>query len=293
MPSRNNKLDTTFANPEPINWATIELPDAWPDLVNWLNPRSFFLMLAKYAGRARSQVILPAGLPGMESIPKYVLQEFHNLPNGNYSKRICQGYAKGFEPMMLGTLRKGRERLTKALVGADSVVDLGCGSGGGIPVLRAAGINTIWGLDPSPYLLQLAAKRNPEARFIHGVGEEIPLPDHSVDGVNVCFVFHEIPPQYLQRVLSEIGRIIKPGGRLAVLEPSSAQWLLSATKLLRRYGWRGLYFKWLARHAFEPFVPAWHKLDFPALLSESGFDVLEDDIGCPFRFVVAKRRHHD
>ncbi len=288
MPSRPRKFDTTAASPVPTDWATFELPDAWPDLINWFNPRSLFLMLAKFTGHTRARVILPDGLPGMERIPRYVLQEFHNLPNGNYSKRICQGYATGFEPVMLGTLRDGRERLAKALAGANCVVDLGCGSGGCIPVLRATGVNTIWGLDPSPYLLQLAAKHNPEARFIHGVGEEIPLPDNSVDGVNVCFVFHEIPPLYLKRVLSEISRILSPGGRLAVLEPAPTQWSLSVSQLWRNYGWRGLYFKWLARHAFEPFIPAWHKLDFPALLRESGFTVLEDDIGCPFRVIIAK-----
>jgi ubiquinone/menaquinone biosynthesis C-methylase UbiE len=271
----------------------MELPDAWPDLLNWFRPQSLFFVLAKLAGRSRSRVILPAGLPGMERIPRYVLQEFHNLPNGNYSKRICEGYATSFEPVMLGTLRYGRSRLARALAGAECVVDLGCGSGGCIPFLRSVGINTIWGLDPSPYLLQLAAKFNPDARFIHGVGEEIPLPDNSIDGVNVCFVFHEIPPLYLQRVLSEIGRIIRPGGRLAVLEPASTQWSSSARELWRGYGWRGIYFKWLAQHAFEPFMPAWHKQDFPALLRESGFDVLENDNGCPFRFVLAERRHRE
>lgn len=291
MPSRSNKFNTNIITPDPIDWAALELPNAWPDLINWFHPRSLFLMFAKLAGRKRACVILPAGLPGMGHIPKYVLQEFHNLPNGNYSKHICQGYSKGFEPVMLGTLRHGRERLARALAGADCVLDLGCGSGGCIPMLRSVGIDTIWGLDPSPYQLQLAAKRNPDAQFIHGVGEKISLPDDSVDGVNVCFVLHEIPPLYLQRVLSEIRRIIKPGGRLAVLEPASTQWSSTFLQLWRSFGWRGVYFKWLAGHAFEPFIPAWHKQDFPTLLREYGFDVLEDDTGCPFRFVVAKRRH--
>ena len=291
MPSsRPHKFDSTITSPDPIDWAALELPDAWPDHLNCFNPQSFFLILAKLAGHSRARVILPPGLSGMERIPKYVLQEFHNLPNGNYSKSICEGYAASFEPVMLGTLRYGRERLARALAGAECVVDLGCGSGGCIPFLRSVGINTIWGLDPSPYLLQLAAKSNPDARFIHGVGEEIPLPDSSIDGVNVSFVFHEIPPLYLQRVLYEIRRIIRQGGQLAVLEPASTQWSSSARELWHDYGWRGIYFKWLARHAFEPFIPAWHKQDFLTLLHESGFDVLENDTGCPFRFVLAERK---
>jgi ubiquinone/menaquinone biosynthesis C-methylase UbiE len=290
MPSsRKQQVDNRIVSQKPVDWAGVELPDAWPDRINWFHPQSFLLMLAKFAGRARTRVILPDGLPGRERIPAYVLQEFHNLPNGNYSKRFSQGYARGFEPMMLGTLRQGRERLANALAGAESVVDLGCGSGGCIPYLKAVGINVIWGLDPSPYLLQLAARQYSGAYLLHGIGEEIPLQDNGVDGVNVCFVFHEIPPAYLQCVLAEIKRILKPGGRIAILEPASTQWSSSVRQLWRNYGWRGLYFKWLARHAFEPFVPAWHKLDFPALLREAGFDVLEDDTGCPFRFIVAQR----
>lgn len=289
MSARSHHLNANSSKQAPIDWAAQDLPNAWPDLINWLHPRSLWMVATKVTGRSRGRVVLPPDLPGMERIPKYVLQEFHNLPNGNYSKRICQGYARSFEPMMLGTLRQGRERLARALEGARHVLDLGCGSGGSMPVLRAAGASSIWGIDPSPYLLQLAAQLDPEARLIHGVGEDIPLPDASLDGVNVCFVFHEIPPQHLRRVLSELQRIVKPGGRLAVLEPSVMQMSASAWQLWRGFGWRGLYFKWLARHVFEPFVAAWHKQDFKALLRAHGFEVLEDDTGCPFRFVLAQR----
>lgn len=289
MSARSHRLTAASSNPTPIDWAAQDLPNAWPDLINWLHPRSLWMVANKVTGRSRGRVVLPPDLPGMERIPKYVLQEFHNLPNGNYSKRICQGYARSFEPMMLGTLSQGRERLAQALKGAEQVLDLGCGSGGSMPVLRAAGIRSVWGIDPSPYLLQLAAKLNPGAQLIHGVGEDIPVPDASMDGVNVCFVFHEIPPQHLRRVLSELQRIVKPGGKLAVLEPSVVQMSASAWQLWRGFGWRGLYFKWLAGHVFEPFVAAWHKQDFQALLREHGFEVLEDDTGCPFRFVLAQR----
>lgn len=281
--------DNTLIERPPLDWATQELPDAWPDVLQWLRPAALKLMVGKLRGTARARVILPEGMPGRENIPRYVLQEFHNLPNGNYSKRICRGYAAGFDHAMLGMLRHGRQQLAAALAGCQRVLDLGCGSGRTMAALRASGIGEVIGLDPSPYQLQLAATQNPGARLIQGVGEAIDLPAASVDGISVCFVFHEIPPTYLRRVLAEAARISQPGATLAVLEPAAVQWQASAWQILRRHGLRGLYFKWLAHRVYEPFVGAWHKQDFPALLREFGFDLVEDSSSCPFRFVVARR----
>lgn len=281
--------DNTLTELPPLDWATQELPDAWPDVLQWLHPAALKLMLGKLRGTARARVILPEGMPGSDRIPRYVLQEFHNLPNGNYSKRICRGYSSGFDHAMLGTLRQGRQQLASALAGCQRVLDLGCGSGSTMAVLRAAGIGEVIGLDPSPYQLQLAATRNPGARLLQGVGEDIDLPSASVDGICVCFVFHEIPPTYLRRVLAEAARISKPGATLAVLEPAAVQWQATAWQILRAWGLRGLYFKLLANRVYEPFVAAWHKQDFPALLREFGFEVVEDSSSCPFRFVVARR----
>ena len=285
QPNHNNKPSKL----PPQDWATLELPDAWPDVLPWLRPAAWKLMLGKISGKTRARVVLPPGMPGSERIPRYVLQEFHNLPNGNYSKRICRGYSRGFDHAMLGSLHQGRGQLAAALAGCRRVLDLGCGSGRTMAVLRAAGIPEVIGLDPSPYQLQLAAAANPGAHLIQGVGEDIDLPDASVDGICVCFVFHEIPPTYLRRVLAEMARISQPGATLAVLEPSAVQWQASSSQMLRTHGLRGLYFRLLARRVFEPFVAAWHKQDFPALLREFGFELVEDSSGCPFRFVVARR----
>lgn len=272
------------------DWANLELPNAWPDELNWKRPSSFALLLRKVTGKARARVVLPAGLPNAEHIPKYVLQEFHNLPNGNYSKRIGRGYAHGFDHVMLGSLKKGRQHIAAALQGAEKALDLGCGAGHMGAALHEAGIKQIWGLDPSPYLLQIAAEKYPYLQLIHGVGETIDLPDASMDAISVCFVFHEIPPRYLKQVLSELQRVLKPGGKIAVIEPSKVQWTDSTWALWRQYGWRGVYFKFMAFRVFEPFVEAWHKQDFPALLAEYGFEVEQDESGCPFRFVVAHRQ---
>lgn len=272
-----------------IDWAAVDLPDAWPDRLDWRHPATPVRLLRRVFAGTRGRVQLPDGLPGADGMPKYVLQEFHNLPNGNYSKRISAGYARGFDRVMLGTMAEGRARIAQALAGAGDAVDLGCGGGHTAAVLHAAGIPNVVGLDPSPYLLQFAARTYPGPRWRQGLAENTGLPTASVDAAAACFLLHEVPPRYLLQVLAEVRRILRPGGRLAVLEPSPLQWRLPSLQVLRQFGWRGLYFKWLSLRAFEPFVAAWHGQPFTELLAAHGFRVETDDTGCPFRFVVAVR----
>ena len=272
-----------------IDWATVALPDAWADRIDWTHLPDLKRVARTLLGRAHRPVQLPADLPGRELIPKYVLQEFHNLPNGNYSKSFSRGYAQGFDRVMLGSLTQGRQRVAAALRGAQCALDLGCGAGRQAAALRDAGIADVWGLDPSPYLLQYAARAHERINWVQGVAENTGLADGQFDAVAVCFVFHEIPPHYLRRALLELARITRPGARLAVLEPSPVQWQQGYRWLWRHYGWRGLYFRALAQRAHEPFADAWHRQDFTALLAEVGFTVREEETGCPFRFFLAER----
>lgn len=274
-----------------IDWAAVELPDAWPDRLDWSRPGTPWRLVRHVLGRARGRVELPPGLPGAERISRYVLQEFHNLPNGNYSKHISAGYARWFDRVMLGSMARGRARVAGVLAaaGARRVIDLGCGAGHMAGALKAAGIPAVIGLDPSPYLLQCAARTYPGIDWRQGMAEHTGLADASVDGAAVCFLLHEVPPRYLVQVLAELQRIVRPGGRLVMLEPSPVQWQQSAWQVWRAHGLVGLYYKLLALRVFEPFVDAWHRQPFPALLAQHGFRVEHDERGCPFRFLQAVR----
>lgn len=270
-------------------WANVSLPDAWPDRVQWWHPRQWPRLWRKVSGAQRERVRLPEHLPGAEKLPRYLLLEFHNLPNGNYSRRICRGYARGFDTAMLGTLVEGRKRIAETLRGARRALDLGSGAGHLAHAMRDAGLREVWGLEPSPYLLNIAAQANPEVTWKHGVGEDSGLPDAHFDAVGICFVLHEIPPAYLRKLVAELQRITVPGARLAVLEPSPLQWRRGMWAMWRSHGWRGAYFRLLALRVFEPFADAWHKLDFATLLAQHGFELETDETGCPFRFIVARR----
>lgn len=277
-------------DPVPSRWAEIALPDSWSDREAARGARGAWRLIRHALGRRRGRVELPADLPLATEIPRYVLQEFHNLPNGNYSNRLTRGYAKGFDIAMLGRMQPARRRMADALAGCASALDVGCGGGASTAALAERGIGEVWGLDASPYLLRCAAARVPSARFVQGLAEATGFCDARFDGVACCFVFHELPPRAADRALAEIARILRPGGRLAIVEPAAEQYHTGALRLVARHGPLGAWFRALARTVHEPFAAAWHERDAPAWLAGNGFAVISDRIDFPVRMLVGERR---
>lgn len=270
-------------------WRDLELPDCWPDTLSMKLPRHLLQMIWRLLRGKVARVRLPDQLPGQERLPKYMLQEFHSLPNGNYSKHIAAGYAHSFDAVMLNTVKRRRQEIARRFADVSCALDIGCGGGHMARALKDAGIAEVWGLEPSPYLLQLAARENPGLKLLQGVAESIPMPDRSVDLVTACFVFHEIPPRYADQALQEIHRVLKPDGKLVFIEPSPIQLALSKRQLLKRFGWRGLYFRAVASNVFEPFLKAWHQRQLNQWLPQYGFRILEDSDRLPLRTVISQR----
>ncbi|MCP1726487.1 ubiquinone/menaquinone biosynthesis C-methylase UbiE [Natronospira proteinivora] len=234
--------------------------------------------------RRRGKVQLPPGLPGAERIPKYVLLEFHHLPNGNYSKRLTRGYVKGFEASMLGEMKKTRSRMARDLVACQSVVDIGCGGARLAGQLATQGIDDVHGLDPSPYMLQYGAEAHPSVTFAQGVMEAMPHEDNRFDGAAVLFVFHEMPPRYIHQGLAEVARVLRSGGCLVVAEPSPLHYQSGLVSAWRHFGWRGLYFRILAHLVHEPFVKAWHRFDLVSAAEAHGLKLEQVDEGMPIKY---------
>ncbi len=110
-----------------------------------------------------------------------------------------------------------RDRL--ALAGA-SVADIGCGDGGRARAMARAGAWVI-GIDPGVHQLARAKAAEPadEEVYLCAFGEELPLPDTSLDVVVFFNSLHHVPIEVQGAALDEAARVLKPGGLVYIQEP--------------------------------------------------------------------------
>src|SRR5215471_2942412 len=123
--------------------------------------------------------------------------------------------------------------------GTDKALDLCCGTGD-LAFLMAQHGARVLGLDFSDRMLEVALNRNQRARrsdaaphFVQGDALQLPFPDKSFDIITIAYGLRNLAD--IKAGLGEMRRVMKPGGRLLVLDFGKPDNPI----------WRGVYFGYL------------------------------------------------
>jgi SAM-dependent methyltransferase len=97
-------------------------------------------------------------------------------------------------------------------------LDVGCGPGETDRFLDGS-FSSLHGVDISNGMIRQAAARNPWVNYRHyAEGEPLPYEDRSFDLAFAICVLHHVPPSGWDRFVSEMARVTRPGGLVALFE---------------------------------------------------------------------------
>ena len=142
--------------------------------------------------------------------------------------RIADRYDLMNSVMTAGMHHRWRERAVElARVGpGDSALDVCCGTGDlALELSRRVGAGgEVVGLDFSEPMLELAREKSPPdapVRWLQGNALELPFGDAAFDAATVGFGVRNLVD--LERGIAEMARVVRPGGRVVILEITTPQ----------------------------------------------------------------------
>jgi ubiquinone/menaquinone biosynthesis C-methylase UbiE len=204
--------------------------------------------------------------------PRYYLQNFHFQSGGWMTDDSANRYDTQVEVLFNGTAnatrRQALPQLHEAFAGRDQrklrLLDIGCGTGRFLDSVKQ-----VWprlpalGLDMSESYIRHAKRhliRRSQTSFVVGKAEAIPVPDSSQDAVTSIFLFHELPPKVRRSTFRECARVLKPGGRLVLVDSLQHGDQLDYEGLLELF----------PQNYHEPYYESYINEDFCALAADCG-----------------------
>jgi demethylmenaquinone methyltransferase/2-methoxy-6-polyprenyl-1,4-benzoquinol methylase len=130
--------------------------------------------------------------------------------------RISPVYDAMNRTMTVGLDQRWRRLTAEAVVQpGDRVLDACCGTGDlALAAQRAGG--RVTGLDFSERMLERARRKAPELDWVQGDALKLPFEGGSFDAATVGFGVRNLDD--LERGLAELRRVLRPGGRVGILE---------------------------------------------------------------------------
>src|SRR5262245_42584383 len=204
--------------------------------------------------------------------PDYYLQNFHFQSGGWLTEDSADRYDTQVEVLFKGTANAMRRQalppLHEHFSGRDQrklrLLDLGCGTGRFLDLVKQAWPRLpSFGLDLSDAYIHHARRhlrRRARLNLIVANAEAIPLPAASMDAVTSIFTMHELPPGVRRTVMGEAARVLKPGGRLVLLDSLQHGDVPDYDGLLERF----------PQNYHEPYYKSYVREDFAALATRCG-----------------------
>jgi demethylmenaquinone methyltransferase/2-methoxy-6-polyprenyl-1,4-benzoquinol methylase len=130
--------------------------------------------------------------------------------------RIAPVYDAMNRVMTAGLDQRWRRETARAVVRpGNAVLDACCGTGD-LALAAAREGGRVTGLDFSERMLERARRKAPGLEWVEGDMLALPFPDGAFDAATVGFGVRNVDD--LDRGVAELRRVLRPGGRLAILE---------------------------------------------------------------------------
>ncbi len=190
-------------------------------------------------------------------------QEKHDAVTSGHVLHWAHMYDPFATIITLGRASAMREQTADlaALRPGERVLEVGCGTGEVAQRARArvGPGGQVSGIDPSPDMIAVAQQKAAHAglRIDYRVApiEALPFPDATFDVVLSSLMMHHLPDDLKSVGLAEVRRVLKPGGRLLIVDFKQPRgWL--ATLAMR------ILFHGRLAHGFQ---------SLPAILAAAGF----------------------
>ncbi|HLX31828.1 MAG TPA: class I SAM-dependent methyltransferase [Gaiellaceae bacterium] len=131
--------------------------------------------------------------------------------------RIAPVYDPMNRVMTVGLDQRWRKTTVREAVRpGDRVLDACCGTGDLAIAAKRAGAGEVVGLDFSERMLERARRKAPELEFVQGDVLALPFEPASFDSAVVGFGIRNVAD--LEGALRELRRVVRPGGRVGILE---------------------------------------------------------------------------